>query len=57
MACGSCGGRKRVSQEFEVTYRDGSTGRFATAGEARIAAAKDTTTGRPSPTVRAVTKQ
>ena len=55
--CGSCGGRKRVSQEFEVTFRDGSTSRFATAGEARIAAAKDASVGRPSPTVRAVAKK
>lgn len=42
--------------EFEVTFRDGSRARFATSGEARIAAAKDQTSGRPSPTVKAVPK-
>ena len=53
--CGSCGSR-RAGMEFEVTFRDGSTKRFGTQGEARIAMAKDTSTGRPSPTVKAVPK-
>lgn len=60
MACGSCGGGKRSNMEYEVTFRDGSTQRFATAGEARPAARADTSvdpTGRrKAATIRTVLK-
>jgi hypothetical protein len=55
MACGSCGGRKSDT-EYEVTFRDGSKKRVATAGEARIAARSDTTEGNRVPTFKAVPK-
>jgi hypothetical protein len=55
MPCGSCGGRKRASSKFEVTYKDGSKEVFSDYGSARIAAAKDATTGRPSATIKSVT--
>lgn len=40
MACGSCAG-KRSNVEYEVVFKDGSTQRVATVGEARILAAQD----------------
>ncbi|HKY44536.1 MAG TPA: hypothetical protein VJM50_15715 [Pyrinomonadaceae bacterium] len=56
MACGSCGG-KRQNVEYEVTYRDGSTDTFDSLQKVRIAMAKDTSTGRPSPSYRMVQKK
>lgn len=56
MACGSCGGRRNANTEYEVTLRDGSKVRVATAGEARILARSDTTKGDRAPTSRVVPK-
>lgn len=39
---GCCGKGKQSNMEYEVTFKDGSTKRFATAGEARPAARADT---------------
>jgi hypothetical protein len=58
MACGSCGSRARQANwEWEATFRDGSKGRFATKGEARMAVAMSDAQGSTAPMVRAVAKQ
>lgn len=50
-----CCGSQKASTEYEVTFRDGTTARFSSSAEARIAAGKDSSTGpRPAPTVKAV---
>lgn len=57
---GCCGAGKRSNMEYEVTFKDGTTRRFATAGEARPAARADTSsdpTGRrKAATIRTVLK-
>jgi hypothetical protein len=58
MACGSCGSRaQRANWEWEATFRDGSSKRFATKGEARMAIAVSDAQGGQAPMVRAVAKQ
>lgn len=51
-----CCGAQRSNTEYEVTFRDGSTKRYATMGQARIAAGLDETSGSKAPTVKAVPK-
>jgi hypothetical protein len=51
-----CCGAQRSNTEYEVTFRDGSTKRFDTMVQARIAAGLDETAGSKSPTVKAVPK-
>lgn len=53
---GCCGAGRRSNTEYEVTFRDGSTERVATAGEARIKARMDTTVGSKQPMIRLVSK-
>lgn len=52
-----CCGAQKSNTEYEVTFRDGSTGRFATMGQARIAAGLDESQGAKAATVRAVPKK
>ena len=58
---GCCGAGKRSNVEYEVVFVDGSTARFATAGEARLAARAvvtvDPTGKRKAATVRTVLKR
>lgn len=58
---GCCGSGKRSNMEYEVTFKDGTTRRFATAGEARPAArgdeSVDPTGKRKAATVRPVLKK
>lgn len=57
MACGSCGSRaQKANWEWEATFRDGSSKRFATKGEARMAVAMSDAEGAKAPMVRAVPK-
>jgi hypothetical protein len=51
-----CCGAQKSNTEYEVTFRDGTTGRYATMGQARIAAGLDETKGAKAPTVKAVPK-
>lgn len=51
-----CCGAQRSNTEYQVTFRDGSTERFETMAQARIAANLDETVGSKSPTVKAVPK-
>lgn len=53
---GCCGQKAGPGMEYEVTFRDGSTRRVPTAGEARIVARMDTTQGNKAPTIRPVAK-
>lgn len=57
---GCCGSKASATTEYEVTFRDGSTTRVATLGEARVKARMDTSTDpggvRKAATFRAVAK-
>lgn len=53
---GCCGSKNRANTEYEVTLRDGTVKRAPTAGEARILARSDTTTGSKAPTIKVVPK-
>lgn len=53
---GCCGSGRRSTTEYEVTFRDGSSKRVPTAGEARILARTDTTVGSKAPTIKVVPK-